>query len=285
MKNFCIFGTSKLKIMRKNLIMMAAALLLSLAAVAQNVETLDVSKEANGHYSKQHGELMIEGEVLNGQKVGTWYEMYANKQLVHRIIQFDKGLKNGVCIEIDETGALVKKNEYAADKLNGTSYSWSRGGRLTSKNSYKNDVLDGEQIQCYEQGNNKEIAHYKNGLRDGLTTWFDQSGMKVMTIEYKNGVFDGKQETFYKTGGVKTSKMFKNNVQDGPAYEYYEGGSPKSECNYKKGKISGNIKTFKDIKPYVGEKTKELEKEKPIQPNLKKEIDKEIKPIKKEVKK
>ena len=106
-----------------------------------------------------------------------------------------------------------------------------------------------------------------------------------MTIEYKEGNFEGKQETFYKTGGVKTSKMFKNNIQEGPAYEYYEGGSLKSECNYKKGKISGNIKTFKDIKPYVGEKTKGLEKEKPIQPNLKKEIDKEIKPIKKEVKK
>ena len=265
--------------------MLAAALLLSIMAVAQNVETLDVSKEKNGHYSRQHGEVIIEGEVLNGKKVGTWYEMFANKQLIHKVIQYNNGLKDGVCLEIDETGAVLKKSEYVGDKLNGASYNWYRGGRLSGKNTYKNDVLDGEQIQCYEQGNNREIANYKNGLRDGVTSWFDQSGNKVMTIEYKGGVFDGKQETFYKTGGVKTSKTFKNNVQEGVAYEYYEGGSLKSETNYKNGKISGKVKTYKDMNPYDEVKAKMLEKEKMgKEKDAKKESSKDIKPDLKNVK-
>lgn len=260
----------KKNIMRKNLIILAAMMLFSLVAAAQNVETLDVSKEADGPYSRRVGKYLVEGNVQNGLKEGVWYEMDADKRMIHRMIQFEKGKKNGVCIEVDETGALIKKTEYADDLLNGSTYNWYRGGRLAGKASYKRGVLDGEQINCYEQGNTSEIANYKDGLRDGITTWYDQSGNRVMSIEYKEGKFEGVQETYYKTGGIKTSKMFSNNVQDGLSVEYYEGGAVKSECTYKKGK-AGKVKTYEDTKPYVDEKQLEMvkkaqmEKEKQIQ--------------------
>lgn len=218
--------------MRKYLFLLLV-MLLSLAASAQIVE---------------------EGETVNGLKEGNWYEIDAGKNLIRKMIQYHEGKKNGVYIEIDETGALVKKSEFVDDQLNGSTMTWFRGGRLSGKNTYKNGVLDGEQIECYEQGATREIAFYKDGLRDGLTTWFDQSGNRVMSIEYKAGKFEGKQETFYKGGMLKSSKTYKDNIQDGPAVEYYESGAIKSECNYKNGKVSGKVKQYEDKKIEVDPK-------------------------------
>lgn len=235
------------------MIMLATALLLSLGSVAQNIETLDVANKPNGHFSTTINNFIVEGEVLNGLKEGNWYEIYVDKQLIHRMIQYHNGMKEGVCLEVDETGALLMKSEYVNDQLNGATYSWYRGGRLSHKNTYKDGVLDGEQIECYEQGTNREISQYKAGLRDGLTTWFDQNGNKVMSIEYRKGLFEGEQKTFFKSGQVKSLKLYKDNVQDGPAFEYYESGSLKSEATYKKGKLSGKEKTYED-KAQVGGK-------------------------------
>lgn len=239
--------------MRKELILFAAAMLFSLLAGAQNTEVLDVTRAKDGSYVNTQGNFLIEGQVKNGLKEGTWYEIFPDKMLIHRVIQFEKGVMNGLYMEVDETGSLVKKAEYANGKLNGACYTWFRGGRLSGKNTYKDDVLEGEQIKCYDQGGNQEVSEYKNGLRDGLTTWFDQEGNKVMSIEYKKGLFEGKQETFYKNGVLKSVKQYKDNVQDGPASEYYESGALKSESNYKKGELSGKVKTYED-KPVEMEK-------------------------------
>lgn len=247
--------------MRRELLLLAAALFLTLAAGAQSVETLSVSEEPDGFYSKTLGSYLIQGNVKDGLKEGAWYEFYLDKTLIHRVIQYQKGKKDGLYMEIDETGNLTKKSEYSDDKLNGTTFSWYRGGRLASKNTYRDDVLEGEQIKCYEQGGNQEVSEYKDGLRDGLTIWFDMDGNKVMTIEYNQGQFDGKQETFYKDGTLKTSKEFKDNVQDGPAYEYYESGALKSEATYKNGKLSGKVKTYADKPTNSVKPLKETDKE------------------------
>lgn len=243
--------------MRNVLLFVAAMLLSSLAANAQTLETLSVSKEKDGYYSKTVGKYLVEGTVKNGQKDGNWYEIFPEKHMIHRMIQFEKDVKNGAYLELEEGGNLLKKSEYLNDKLNGTSYTWAKGGKLTAKNSYKDDVLDGEQIKCYEQGGNQEIANYKDGERDGLTTWFDQNGNRVMSIEYKAGRFDGEQRTYYKNGNLKSVKNYKDNIQAGKASEYYESGAIKSDAEYKNGEPVGRVKTYQD----TGEKVEKVVKE------------------------
>lgn len=254
--------------MRKGLIMLAVSMLLSLASVAQNAETLDVSKEKDGFYSQTFGEIRVEGVVKDGVKEGTWCEYYANKNLLHRVLQFHKGEMNGLYLEIDESGNLQKKVEYAKGKQHGSSYSWASGGRLTKKNTYKDGQLDGEQVLCYENGNNQEVSNYKDGLRDGVTTWFDQTGGKRMMITYKKDLFEGLQETYYASGKLKSSKMFKNNLQDGPCVEYYESGDVKSESNYKKGSLQGKVKNYEDKHPELAGKV--LKKPEKTEKELKK---------------
>lgn len=249
--------------MRKGIIMLAAAMLFSLVSFAQNLETVDVSKESDGLYSRKFGDILIEGQVKNGQKDGVWCEYYVKKEMLHRMAQYQKGKLNGVYIEVDELGALLCKKEYVDDKLEGSAYVWASGGRLTQKNTYKKGEFHGEQFLYYDNGNSQEISNYKNGKRDGVTTWYNREGAKRMMITYKNGLFDGLQETYYPTGGVKSSKMFKNNVEEGVSTEYYEGGDVKSETTYKNGKVSGKPKTYSEKHPY-SEKLKEKEQGKKV---------------------
>lgn len=240
--------------MRKGLIMFAAAMLLSLASVAQNAETVNVSKERDGYFVHTFGDTRVEGNVRKGLKEGTWYEYNNTKNLLRRVIQFQNGTMDGLYMEIDENGYISKKTEYVKGNPEGTSYTWTNGGRLTQKSSYRNGKLHGEQILCYDNGNNQEVSNYTEGLRDGVTTWFNREGNKSMMITYRKGLFDGKQETYYATGGLKSSKMFKNNVLEGQSVEYYEGGDMKSEATYKNGSLVGKVKQYEDKHPFSAAK-------------------------------
>lgn len=212
--------------MRKILIITILAIF-TMPIFAQNIESVDVAKAPNGKFTTTIHESTIEGTVLNGLKDGTWIEYHnGSMHLPKVIVNYAKGKKNGLYIEIDKTGSIVKKAGYKNDVLDGQMGEWYRGGRLSKLNTYKDGVLDGEQILCFEKGGTLEVANYKDGLRDGLTTWYSESGQKKMTIEYKKGQFEGKQETFHPNGSLK------------------------SEANYKAGKLQGKVKTY-DEQPTI----------------------------------
>lgn len=216
--------------------------LFAMPMFAQTVESVDVSKAPDGKFTTKAGDCSIEGTVLNGKKVGTWME-YFNKTtyLPKKIVNYENGKRNGIYVEIDNTGSITKKAEYKDDVLDGQVSEWFRGGRLSKLHTYKNGQLDGRQILCYEQGGNLEVSEYKDGQRNGETVWFDEKGNKKMSIMYKNGQFDGKQETFYPDGSLK------------------------SEATYKDGKLQGKVTTYGEKqKPQMDAKDKEkaMEKEK-----------------------
>lgn len=265
--------------MHKGLILSVATMLFSLSIMAQNAETVDVSKERDGFFSQTFNEFRVEGNVKNGLKDGTWYDFSVKKDLLRRVIQYQKGLMNGVSIEIDENGTLLNKSEYVDGKLNGYSYVWAGAGRVAQKNCYKNGELDGEQTIYYDNGSIQEESFYRNGFRDGVTTWYNREGNKSMMITYKKGLFDGKQETYYPSGSVKATKMYKNNELDGQSIEYYESGDIKSEAVYKNGALSGKVKQYEDSHPNNFKKgiTTEKKLEGKL-PNSKTKIDSKITP-------
>ena len=230
--------------MRKTLIIIAMALF-AMPMFAQTVESVDVSKAPDGVFNATTpNDCVIEGTVLNGQKVGTWMEYFSSTPyLPKKIVSYENGKMNGVYIEMDKTGSITKKAEYKNNMLDGQCSEWFRGGRLSKLNTYKEGQLNGQQILCYEQGGNLEVSNYKNGVRDGETSWFDEKGGKKMTIFYKNGQFDGQQLV------------------------YYPDGSLKSEAVYKDGKLQGKVKTYTEPqKPQMDAKEKEkMDKEKAIE--------------------
>ena len=104
--------------MRKTLIVIAMALF-AMPMFAQTIESVDVSKATNGAFKTNGTDCTIEGTVTNGKKVGTWIEYFNNSYLPKKIVNYENGKMNGVYIEMDKTGSIVKKAEYKDDALNG----------------------------------------------------------------------------------------------------------------------------------------------------------------------
>lgn len=219
--------------MRKNLIIIVMALF-TMPLFAQTIESVDVSKAPNGKFTTTTHDTSIEGMVINGQKVGAWIEYFnSNVYLPKTIVNYENGKRNGVSVEIDNTGSIRRKAEYKDDMLEGQVSEWFRGGRLSKLNTYKNGLLDGQQILCYEKGGNLEVSNYKEGMRNGLTTWYYEGGQKKMTIEYTMGQFNGKQESFYPDGSLKSEATYKNGVLQGTKKTYAEKPQTKKEDNPK----------------------------------------------------
>ncbi len=121
--------------MRKTLIITIMALF-AMPLFAQTIETVDVSKAVNGKFTTTAHDYTIEGQVVNGQKVGTWIEYYnSNTYLPKKIVNYVNGKKDGIFVEIDKTGSLSKKAEYKNDVLEGQVSEWYRGGRLSKLNT------------------------------------------------------------------------------------------------------------------------------------------------------
>lgn len=249
--------------MRKTLIIIALVVF-AMPMFAQTIETVDVAKAKDGKFTMKAGDCTIEGNVVNGQKEGTWIEYFnSNTYLPKKIANYEKGKLNGVFMEIDKTGSITKVAEYKNDKLNGQVSEWYRGGRLSKLNTYKDGIMDGEQILCYEKGGNLEVANYKNGYRNGLTTWYYEGGVKKMTIEYKDGQFNGLQQSFYKDGSLQKEATYKDGKLQGKVKNYEEKAVPSEkakgekkegkgapEMDVKKGNTlsSGKLKGEKDLK-------------------------------------
>lgn len=223
-----------------------AFLMLGMASMAQNIATIDVSKNKDGQFTLSTKGSLITGTVLNGLKEGVWIESAQGTEIPKVIIVFSKGKKNGINIEFDRNGTIQKKSEFVNDTLNGSTINY-RNGRMASMSTYKMGVLDGMKVTCYENGTRQEESEYKNGKRDGVTTWFSEKGQRIASYSYSNGLFEGPQEIFYPDGVTKSVKMYHNNVLDGEAQEFYESGALKSSTMYNKGKAR-KTKEYPDVK-------------------------------------
>lgn len=221
----------------------------AVTAFSQQIYNIKTSNLQDGKYEQYFGTVKVSGEVMNGVKESSWVENHPNSELPHFIIQYKDGKKNGLYLEFDKQGNIIKKIDYKNDLIDGLNCVWNKGGRLSVKQEYKEGQLDGQSMIYYDNGFIQEESNYKEGKRHGMTFWYSYAdkmqGPKAVMYTYQNGLFEGVQETYYEDGRVMTQKMFSNNIANGPAVEYYEDGSIKSECTYKNGELKGKVKEYK----------------------------------------
>ena len=233
----------------KKIILITLMMMLAVSAFSQQILKVKVDAIPNGEYDESLGTIRITGEVLNGQKNGTWTEYHPGLDIPHYIIQYKDDMIDGLYLEFDRQAYLIKKSEYENNMLDGVSNEWARGGRVLKKQDYKEGKLDGKSYLYYDNGFLQEVSEYKDGKKNGVTTWYvyadKKQGGKVAMYTYLNGKFEGVQEIYYEDGTVSSRKMFSDNVQNGTAVEFYEDGSIKSESIYKNGELKGKVKEYK----------------------------------------
>ena len=233
----------------KKIFFTLSMMLFAMTAFSQQIYNIKVTDRHDGVFEHYYGTVKVTGNILNGMKEGSWVENHPNSELPHFIIQYKEGKKEGLYLELDKQGRLLKKVDYKNDMMYGLNCAWRTNGLISVKQEYKEGQLDGRSLIYNEYGFIQEESQYKSGNRDGVTIWYayadKQQGPIYVMYTYKDGKFEGVQETYYEDGRVKTHKMFSNNVQNGPAIEYYEDGSIKSESNYKNGEVKGKVKEYK----------------------------------------
>ena len=221
---------------------------------AQTIDKVSVVGAPDGDFIQDNKGVKIYGKVLGEQKSGTWTETYVNSELPHFIIQYANDNKDGIYLEFDKQGTIVKKAEYKNNLLDGTSCKY-KNAVLLERIDYQAGKKHGESKIFYEKGTLMELSNFKDGQRDGVTMWYankdKNQGEVVAMYTYKEGVFEGVQETYYENGALKTQKMFSNNVPNGPSYEFYEDGSLKAESVFKEGEQKGKTKEFAQGKKFL----------------------------------
>ena len=241
--------------MKKTLFTLLIMVLFAATASSQQIYNVKTSDRADGKLEQSIGNISVTGEVINGMKTGTWVENFPSKEMPHFIIQYKEGKKNGLFLEFNTEGFIVKKIDYKNDLIDGAYCEWIRNGRLVKKQEYKDGQLDGRTVICYDNGFIQEESEYKEGKKNGVTVWYSYAdkmqGPKAVMYTYINGQFEGPQEVYYESGYLKSVKMFSNNKANGSAYELYEDGSVKSECTYKNGEVKGKVKEYEAGKKFL----------------------------------
>ncbi len=149
------------------------------------VESYDDGSGIERAYIPNNKRIVLEGELKDGKRHGTWTNYYANG-IVRDITTYQNGLKEGIAITIDARGDLTSKAYYHQGKLEGEYLNYD-GRRITEKRFYNNGLLEGTLTKYYRNGKVMEESPYKNGVRHGLSKWYDQQGNLTIQYEYDNG--------------------------------------------------------------------------------------------------
>ncbi len=187
------------------------------------------------------------GNYLNNQKNGAWvnYHPGTTPPVVSQLESYVEGEKNGISLETDRVGYIIKQEYYANDTLNGIVSVYTNGNQLRSETTYVDGKLNGIK-RLYNQENLKvqEEGMWVNNLREGLTKWYFNEGTVSIQYTYKKGILEGEMKTFFRNGNIDSKGTYKNNELEGEYVEFYEDGKPKTVGSYSKGKKTGTWKVY-----------------------------------------
>ena len=249
---------SKLRIIRYNKTLQNK-IDINITDYERNSKTYIIFKENNivEEYGSVNGELIFEGEYLNGKRNGKGkeynYYNYEDKLIFEG--EYLNGKRNGKGKEYDNYGKLIFEGEYLkGKKWNGKGYDEGKiiyelkDGKGFIRdyiriNSYRDLILLGEYINGEANGKMKEYVcdslifdgEYLNGKRNGKGKEF-KNNILIFEGEYLNGKkWNGKQniqnygkDEIYE---IKNGKGFL--VEFDQVRDYYEGKFFNGEKNGK----------------------------------------------------
>jgi antitoxin component YwqK of YwqJK toxin-antitoxin module len=133
-----------------------------------------------------NGKVSASGLYLNNQREGSWVEYYPTGA-TKSITTYIGGKKEGIALEFNDSGQLVKRSTFHLDQLDGD-YREYNYTIVREERFYKNGKLEGTVKIFYPDGKVMEEGLFKNGTRDGISKWYDQQGNVTIEYEYQNGV-------------------------------------------------------------------------------------------------
>lgn len=195
-------------------------------------------------------------------------------------ITFDKGVKNGEEIIIDDSKNIVLKRQYKDGILEGLETAYYESGKLKSEAIYKDGKKDGIEKMYFESGLvQSEISHIpgvdnyigkqyaetgellcenhysRNGSLTKIVVYDANGQIKEIQnekhgiiAEYENGIpKNGNFKKYNEANILIEEYTYENGIKNGLARRYYDNGKLKWEGIYKNNIINATNKRFDDL--------------------------------------
>ncbi len=227
-------------------LLMVLAISFSVAQAPVN-QTDAKGKKQGSWEEKTPAGTSLKGVYTDDLKVGCW-TTYATDGKLLRIEHYNKGLQEGIAIDIDQRGYLVSESYYENNLLEGTAKKYYYGTNPASTIDYVHGKINGKKKIYYENsaGKMQEESEYKDDIKNGSSKYFTISGDPVAEYIYVNGMLQGVQKTYYAGKKIMSEQEFVDNLENGAGKEYYENGKLKIESMYAKGVLNGVWKEYNE---------------------------------------
>ena len=212
-----------------------------------HVRYVQGKKEGKEHWYTCAGEIMGEGEYLQGKKIGKHWKNHDNGALGLIAIYDKKGHLKEPVQEFDETGK--KRAEYWTNEegtLHGKYQSWFPNGALQVDAWYVEGQLDRNYAEYFSSGKIKCRGRYANRLKEGLFQEWNEEGTLIFQEAFKEGVPNGEQERWFPNGVLSQEGSYAMGKKEGMFRSWTEGGILLFEGAFKEDQPVGPHRTHYD---------------------------------------
>ena len=183
----------------------------------------------NLEYGK-NGNLILEGQFINGMKTGKWIKYYNNSDTSY-VKNYLNDKYDGIVKSFVKGNKLIRKTNYKKSLKDGLSISyWPSDKTIKSKSVFVNDTLN--EFTSYYRKNTKFSGIPKYEIIDNDTLFIKET--RIYEQPSKNYHL-----IYYHYDGTYDKKRLLNNQADGSAKSFFSNGKLKSEGIYKNGNKSG----------------------------------------------
>lgn len=126
-----------------------------------------------------------DGFIVNGKKSGTWLTYHSDGR-IKMVESYVNDKLDGVQLELDQRGQVIKRAFYKTGVLNGPSSTY-KFGRPQETIPYTMGAVDGTVRRYYVNGKKMEEIQFKGGTQDGFYRHFNEQEQMDLEYIYKNG--------------------------------------------------------------------------------------------------
>jgi uncharacterized protein len=243
-----------------------------------------VNDTLQGPFKKyKDGQLIQEGNYVNGELNGWIKEINPTSGLVASIVEFKNGeagdarelnrtvdgKRIGLWQWFDANGDLIKQEIYTDGALNGSqkqsvaSFKFEKkyfsNGQLKARYMIQNGYKNGIQTNYDSLGNTLAAFEYRNdtllsegwftkeGLKDSLWIEYLPNQVKAAKGNYKNGQKEGLWIYYFPNGYVEQKGRYQQDLPTGEWLWYYPNGQLRRQENFYKGQYEGEVLDYDSL--------------------------------------
>lgn len=182
-----------------------------------------------GHYPD--GKLRYKGYFQNGQPAGEVTHYYPDGNV--KAVMNHKG-EQVRAVLYSKDGEFKTSGSYLNRKKNGI-WEYHKGDALLFREEYEADRLNGESTRYYRTGEVAEVKNWKAGVLSGVWKLFYDSGKLRMEAPFVAGRLNGKMKSYDYNGALIAEGEYRDDLKEGVWHFYSPEDKSERSLKYRRG--------------------------------------------------